>query len=55
MNSEQSEQLVTSKNGSLDTKRLPASEESNNSANYHGASASIHYEDALSVYEVYVL
>ena len=46
---------ITTKNGGFDKKRLPRSEVSNNSANCHGASASIHYEDALSVYEVYVL
>ena len=53
INSEHSE--ITTKKGGLDKKRLPPSEVSNNSANCHGASASIHYEDALSVYEVYVL
>ena len=46
---------ITTKNGGFDKTRLPRSEVSNNSANCHGASASIHYEDALSVYEVYVL
>ena len=53
INSEHSE--ITTKKGGLDKKRLPPSEVGNNSANCHGASASIHYEDALSVYEVYVL
>ena len=55
MNSEHSKQLVTTKNGGFDDQRLPQSEVSNDSANCHGASASIHYEDALSIYEVYVL
>ena len=53
MNSEHSE--ITTKNGGFDKKQLPQSEVSNSSANCHGASASIHYEDALSVYEVYIL
>ena len=55
MNSEHSKQLVTTKNDGFDKKRLTQSEVRNSSANCQGASSSIHYEDALSVYEVYVL